>query len=269
MTHSLRGQIWFDRITQQMQVNTGPVASIQTADGELAGRSCRVILVRPDPENRFPRAQNGEAGLLEGWALGKVVNDTLHADASNPVKTTLLCIVDIPSQAYGRREEALGIHQSLASAAAAYARARQHGHPVLALLVGKAMSGAFLAHGYQANTIIALNDSAVQVHAMGKAAAARITQRSEAALDALAADIPPMAYDLKSYASLGLLSQLISVSDADAPSTDDVTQVTAALIEAQNQAAQTQNLAHRFLGEHRQASREVRSRLRQQWQAHP
>jgi malonate decarboxylase gamma subunit len=40
---------------------------------------------------------------------------------------------------------------------------------VIALLVGKAMSGAFLAHGYQANRLIALRDPGVMVHAMGKA----------------------------------------------------------------------------------------------------
>jgi hypothetical protein len=33
------------------------------------------------------------------------------------------------------------------------------------LIVGKAMSGAFLAHGYQANRLIAFNDSGVLVHA--------------------------------------------------------------------------------------------------------
>ena len=68
--------------------------------------------------------------------------------------------------------------------------------PVIALIVGKAMSGAFLAHGYQANRIIALNDAGVMVHAMGKAAAARVTMRSVEDLERLAADVPPMAYDI-------------------------------------------------------------------------
>ena len=48
----------------------------------------------------------------------------------------------------------------------------------MSLLVGKSMSGAFLAHGYQANRIIALKDSGVMVHAMGKESAARVTLRS-------------------------------------------------------------------------------------------
>ncbi len=34
-------------------------------------------------------------------------------------------------------------------------------------MVGKSMSGAFLAHGYQANRIIALKDSGVMVQCNG------------------------------------------------------------------------------------------------------
>ena len=49
---------------------------------------------------------------------------------------------------------------------------------MIGLIVGKAMSGALLAHGYQANRLIALDDPQVMVHAMGKAAAARVTLRS-------------------------------------------------------------------------------------------
>lgn len=45
-------------------------------------------------------------------------------------------------------KKAFGIHRALAGAAAAYANARLAGHPVIGLIVGKAMSGAFLAHGY-------------------------------------------------------------------------------------------------------------------------
>ena len=55
----------------------------------------------------------------------------------------------------------------------------------MSLLVGKSMSGAFLAHGYQANRIIALKDSGVMVHAMGKESAARVTLRSVDELEQL------------------------------------------------------------------------------------
>ncbi len=44
---------------------------------------------------------------------------------------------------------------------------------------------------------------------MGKASAARITPRTVEALEKLAATIPPMAYDVSNYATLGLLSALL------------------------------------------------------------
>jgi malonate decarboxylase gamma subunit len=62
--------------------------------------------------------RQGEVGLLEGWTLAKVVNETIAADANNAVKRPIVAVIDVPSQAYGRREEAFGIHQALAGAAA-------------------------------------------------------------------------------------------------------------------------------------------------------
>ncbi|GGO86457.1 biotin-independent malonate decarboxylase subunit gamma [Marinobacterium nitratireducens] len=251
-----------------MDCREGAVPSLRIADGEIAGRACRFLLVQADPDSRYPRARHGEVGLLEGWGLAEAIDDAIRADADTPIRRALIAIVDVPSQAYGRREEALGIHQALAAAVSAYARARLAGHPVISLLVGKAMSGAFLAHGYQANRIFALADSGVQVHAMGKAAAARVTLRSEEELDRLAADVPPMAYDLESYASLGLLESLVEVESADAPSGADIDRVRTVLAGAlRNIQPGDTGLSRRLDGDNRQASRRVRELLREQWSA--
>lgn len=240
-------------------------ASLQVIDAELDNRLARFIAVLPDAHNPFPRARGGEVGLLEGWGLAKAVSEAVEADRDGE-KRAIVAVIDVPSQAYGRREEALGIHQALAAAVEAYAQARLAGHPVIGLLVGKAMSGAFLAHGYQAQRLIALDDSGVLVHAMGKAAAARITLRSVEELEALAAQVPPMAYDLDSYASLGLLWRKLSVSDAQSPSAADLAQVRGCLVEAVHDIGQSTDLSSRLAGENRRASREVRERLRAQWQ---
>ncbi len=117
----------------------------------------------------------------------------------------------------GGREEALGIHQAAGRSGGQLCASAAGRHPVIGLLVGKAMSGAFLAHGYQANRLIALRDPGVMVHAMGKASAARVTQRIVEDLERLAASIPPMAYDIDSYASLGLLWETLSVSQIEQP----------------------------------------------------
>lgn len=240
-------------------------ASVQVVDGELGNRPVRFIAVVPDPDNPFPRARAGEVGLLEGWGLAKAVDQAIEADRGGQPRA-LVAIIDVPSQAYGRREEALGIHQALAGAVDAYARARLAGHPLIGLLVGKAMSGAFLAHGYQAQRLIALDDDGVMVHAMGKAAAARITLRSVDELERLAAEVPPMAYDLASYASLGLLWRRLAVADAEAPNAADIARVRACLAEAVRDIGTSTDLSSRLAGEQRSASRQVREQLRQQWQ---
>lgn len=266
--YSTRGLKWFDVLTSDMSCQQGTLASLRIADGEMHGRACRFLLIQADPNNHYPRARRGEVGLLEGWGIAQAINEAINADANLTHKRALISIVDVPSQAYGRREEALGIHQSLAAAVSAYARARQVGHPVISLLVGKAMSGAFLAHGYQANRIYALDDKGVQVHAMGKAAAARVTLRTEEELDLLAADIPPMAYDLESYASLGLVESLIKVQSPDKPTDQDLEQVKQVLSEALNDIQPNDTgLERRLKGLNRGASRRVREYLREQWGA--
>ncbi len=230
MSNSIsRGELWLETLVPNAKRLAGLCPSVQAADGELNGEPVRFITVVPDAHNHYPRAAQGEVGLLEGWTLAKVVSETIALDADNDVKRPIVAVIDVPSQAYGRREEAFGIHQALAGAAAAYANARLAGHPVIGLIVGKAMSGAFLAHGYQANRLIAFNDKGVLIHAMGKASAARITLRTVEALEKLAATIPPMAYDISNYATLGLLADLLDISNPDAPTDNDLAQVHSAL----------------------------------------
>ncbi|MCG6573180.1 biotin-independent malonate decarboxylase subunit gamma [Pseudomonas sp. AF32] len=265
-SYSLRGLRWFEALSNGARLLHGLPASLKVADTQLGGQDVRLLAVVADPDNRFPRARNGEVGLLEGWGLAKAVNDAVEADRDAPVKRPLIAIVDVPSQAYGRREEALGIHQALAGAADSYARARLGGHPVIGLLVGKAMSGAFLAHGYQANRLIALRDPGVMVHAMGKASAARVTLRSVEALEALAASVPPMAYDIDSYASLGLLWETLSVEQIEQPSAADLARVHECLIQAiRDVETGSRDLRGRLGAANRMASSTVRQLLREQW----
>jgi malonate decarboxylase gamma subunit len=230
-----RGRTWLEALSGETGVVPGGPASILKADATLAGEKVRFLAVVPDAASRFPRARNGEVGLEQGWTLAKYVRETLDADRDGAPRP-IVAIVDVPSQAYGRREELLGIHLAIAAAVDAYATARMAGHPIVALLVGKAMSGAFLGHGYQANQIIALDDPGVMVHAMGKAAAARVTKRSVEELDALGETVLPMSYSIRNYAKLGILRKLIAGINADAPDAADIEQVRAELIAAINDA---------------------------------
>jgi malonate decarboxylase gamma subunit len=267
---SPRGRIWFDALTDAA-ANLSGLRSVCVADAPLGGQTARFIAVVPDAQNRFPRARAGEVGLDEGWALAHHVR-AMIAEDKDGARRPLIAIVDVSSQAYGRREELLGIHLACAAAADAYASARLGGHPVIALLVGKAMSGAFLAHGYQANRIIALDSREVMVQAMGKQAAARVTRSSVEEMEKLGERIAPVAYDIRSYASLGLLHKLIEGIDADSPSRTDVDRVREELVGAITDArAGAADLASRLTSaaarKTRAASIEVRRRLAEQWRS--
>jgi malonate decarboxylase gamma subunit len=268
---SKRGRIWFDALTGGAGAVASGLRSVCVADAVLGGAPARFIAVVPNPQNRFPRARAGEVGIDEGWALALHVRRAIAADLDG-ARRPIIAVVDVSSQAYGRREELLGIHLACAAAADAYASARLAGHPVIALLVGKAMSGAFLAHGYQANRIIALDSPEVMVHAMGKQAAARVTRRSVAELEQLGETIAPMAYDIRSFAKLGLLHKLIVGVDADTPGQADVERVRTELLRAiADTRAGTLDLASRLASpaarETRAASIAVRLRLTEQWDA--
>ncbi|RKS84462.1 malonate decarboxylase gamma subunit [Orbus hercynius] len=261
-----RGDYWFSLLTEQATLCPSVCASVKAADGEINGKTARFIAVVPDHNSLYPRARQGEVGLLEGWSLAKVVRDVIALDKDKPHKRAIVAIIDVPSQAYGRREEAFAIHQALAGAASAYADARLAGHPVIGLIVGKAMSGAFLAHGYQANRLIAFNDPQVMIHAMGKEAAARITLRSVEALEKLAATIPPMAYDIENYSKLGLLYKLLTMSNAMQPMANEIELVKATIVDAINDALQDGVSLHsRLQAKDRHASLLVREKMRAQW----
>ena len=232
-------------------------------------RTVRFLSVIPDLGNRYPRVRNGEMGLEEAWRIAKYVYEVINAE-EHGLRRPIVAIVDIPSQAYGLREEVLGLHLACAAAANAYATARIVGHPVIALVVGRALAGAFLAHGYQANLILALDAPGVTIHAMGRHAAAKITRSSLSELDKRAAEIIPLSYDLHRYAELGILHKLIGHVDADAPSKMQIDMVRRELVDAINDARRgPRDLSNRLTSpgalRARLASIEVRQRLIEQW----
>jgi malonate decarboxylase gamma subunit len=264
-----RGLRWFRALTGSDGLLDGGPRTVRVADTRIGEHAARCIVVVPDAGNRFPRARHGEVGLEEAWTLAQQVRRTLAEDRGGTPRA-LIAIVDVTSQAYGRSEELLGLHLAGAAAADAYASARLEGHPVIALLVGKAMSGAFLAHGYQANRILALDSPGVIVHAMSKRAAARVTRRTVEALEELGARIVPMAYDVRSFARLGLVDRLIAGVNADAPGESDLERVRAELAAAISAArAGPRDLSPRLASAAarvtRAASIAVRRRLAEQW----
>jgi biotin-independent malonate decarboxylase gamma subunit len=246
-----------------------PVPSVLCADGEVDGCTARFLAVVPDPESPFQRARNGELGLREAWTLARLVREAVESDLSGS-RRAIVAVVDLPGQAYGRLEETAALHLALAAASDAYATARLAGHPVVALIVGEALSGGFLAHGFQANRILALDDPGVTVHAMHEEAAARVTMRTVADLRRLADSVPPLAFDAATWASLGMCEPLIGGVDVEDPGPDDVRTVRQRLAASISEARDSpRDLSVRLASEgarkNRQASIAVRAKLAEQW----
>jgi biotin-independent malonate decarboxylase beta subunit/biotin-independent malonate decarboxylase gamma subunit len=224
------------------------------------------LAVVPDPQNPFHRARNGEVGLTESWALAAAIDDIV----SSGTKRAIVAVVDLPSQAYGRIEEMAGLHHAIATAVDAYHRARNAGHPTVAIVVGHALSGGFLTHGLQAQQILALDDPDVEIHAMHKAAAARITLRTVGELDELAKMVVPLSYNVRDWAQLGLCEGLLPVADANTPTPQDIGAVRQA-VDAAIAAARSgpRDLSNRLDSTgaltNRKASRAIRDAMSAQW----
>jgi malonate decarboxylase beta subunit len=266
--HSLgRGRRWYNALMGNAAEHAEG-KSVLVGDTQWGTETIRAISVVPNPLARFPRARQGQMGLEEGWGIARAIWEAIDSDLK--IKRTIVAIVDVPGQAFGLQEEQLGIHLSLAGAVDAYIAAREFGHPVVALIVGKAISGAFLAHGLQASEILALDDNGVEVHVMSEASVARVTRRSLKEVAALAKIAPSTARDVHSFAGLGGISRLLKLNDADEPGAQSIEEVRNEILQAIRRArADAKSPRARLESPAGRASRtmslEVRRMLESQW----
>jgi malonate decarboxylase gamma subunit len=265
----VRGRAWFKALTGNDSPMPGDPDSVLTSNAALGNETAIFLCVVPNPQARFPCARRGEVGLEEAYTLAARVREAIDQDAHGN-KRPIIAIVDVKSQAYGRREETAAIFLAAAASADAYATARMKGHPVVTLVVGQAISGGFLTHGYQANRILAFDDADVVIHAMHKEAAARITLRSVADLERLGHQIVPMSYDIHDYAKLGLLHKLLHVENPDNPSPNTLAQIRQELVTAVADArAGSRDLSNHLASDGarqmRLASQAARDRMEKEW----
>lgn len=263
-----RGRAWFDALNEESTVNgqtseVGP--SLRVGVVKLGGESADLVAVIPDHDSPFPRARNGEVGLRESLDLAATVRS--QEGSTQP----LIVVVDVPGQAFGYNEELFGLNSTMATAVNAIAKARMDGRPIVAFVVGKAISGAFLTTGLQANRIILLDDDNVQVQVMGKKAAARITRRTVEELDEMAKAVPATAFDGRSFATLGAVSESIPTDNPADPTTSDVSAVVEVLerqVQDIRKAADrtlTSRLQSELAASGRALSIKVREQLNSQW----
>jgi malonate decarboxylase beta subunit len=269
MQPSRRGRTWISALAAGSTPRP-VIGSVLRADTD----GTTYLAVVPDPGNPFYRARQGQVGLTECAALAAQFREIAADDAPRAERRAVVAVVDLPSQAYGRIEEMAGLHQAIAAAVDATEAARVAGHPIVTLVVGKALSGGFLAHGLQASQILALDDPGVEIHAMHRQAAARITLRSVDQLDELAKKIPPLSYNVRDWATLGFCDGLLKVASAESPTPDDVQAVAQAIGDAVARARSgpvdlSTRLESADARRNRKASRAARDTLSRQWDEAP
>lgn len=229
---SARGRIWFEKLAGR--IGTDAVNdSVLSNKVVLGGIEMYILSVVPNLKNVFKNARNGEFGLYEGLTIAERLNDLMKKDEgkSRNEKTPILAVVDITGQAYGYEEEIMGEFQSCACAVDAYATAREKGHPVIALIVGKAVSSGFLSHGCQANRILAFDDPEVFIHLMNKECFSKALKKGVEYVDKIAERVPGISYDIKSCEKIGLVSTVIRGVNADEPSDEDMKKVEGIIVE--------------------------------------
>lgn len=218
-----------------MQLNHeyGPACLVGT--GLLNGKKATLITNNAQVVNpRFPVVYLGIIGMEEAYKMAMAVYYTLEADKQLPLeeKRPIVLLVDTPGNAPGKIEEILGMNKATGAYQLALAEARKAGHPVIAVVIGRAISGGFLCHGLQADRILAMGDDyTTMVHVMPISSISRITKLDVERLEALSKDNPVFAAGAKFFHRLGGVDSKIEdetgIRDAVIQQAEEITQLKA------------------------------------------
>lgn len=193
----------------------GPGAVVGTV--KVDGRKATIIANDAYAFNdRFPVVFGGVIGLEEGYKMACAVYRTMEADAAKPMaeKRPIVLIVDTPGNGPGKMEEIAGMNKSTGGYQLALAEARKAGHPIVATVIGRAISGAFLCHGLQADHILALSkDYGTMIHVMPITSISRITKLDIERLEELSTSNPVFAAGVNFFYKLGGVQEVIENVD--------------------------------------------------------
>lgn len=193
----------------------GPGAVVGT--GTLDGAPVTILANDAEAMNpRFPVVYFGVIGMEEAYKMASAVYETIRADAAKPVseKRALILIVDTPGNGPGKVEEIIGMNKATGSYQLALAEARKCGHPVIAMVIGRAISGAFLCHGLQADHILALSkDYGAVIHVMPLTSIARITKMDIEKLEEMSKSNPVFASGVDFFYQLGGVEEIVDRTD--------------------------------------------------------
>lgn len=193
----------------------GPGAVIGTAT--IEGKTATIIANDAMVANlKFPVVYAGVIGLEEGYKMAKAVYASITADKDKPLaeKRPLVLVVDTPGNGPGKQEEIFGMNKSTGAYQLALAEARKVGHPIVAVVVGRAISGAFLCHGLQADHILSLSpEFGTMIHVMPVSSVARITKLDLDYLTDLSKSNPVFAAGPQFFEKLGGVEEIINSID--------------------------------------------------------
>ena len=196
---------------ETFSADLGPGAVIGQA--QVGGRD--VVIIANDAQafnERFPVVYFGVIGMEEAYKMAKVVYTTIRQDAGKPVgqKRALVLIVDTPGNGPGKIEEIFGMNKATGAYQLALAEARKSGHPIIAMVIGRAISGAFLCHGLQADRILSLSPRfGTMIHVMPITSISRITKMDIERLEVLSKDNPVFAAGPEFFYRLGGVDELV------------------------------------------------------------
>ncbi len=193
----------------------GPGAVVGTA--KLDGKPVTVIANDADAFNeKFPVVYAGVIGMEEGYKMAQAVYATIAADADAPKenKRAIVLIVDTPGNGPGKVEEIFGMNKATGAYQLALAEARYTGHPIVAMVIGRAISGAFLCHGLQADQILSLDsDFGTMIHVMPLTSISRIVKKDMETLEKLAESNPVFAAGPRFFSRLGGVEEIVTNID--------------------------------------------------------
>lgn len=155
-----------------------------------------------------------KAAIGSGLAL-KVAAAILAAvredgSLSRPPRT-IVFLVDTQGQELSRHEELLGLNGYFAHVARCCDLARRHGHRLVTVVHGEAVSGGFLAFGLMADRVCALPDA--QVRVMDLRAMSKVTKIPYDRLVVLAEESPVFAPGAENFWRMGAVHELWSAED--------------------------------------------------------
>ncbi len=189
----------------------GPGAVIGNA--EIGKEKATVIAIDAQAINpRFQVVYFGVIGMEEAYKMAEAVYETIEADEKKSAneKRPIILIVDTPGNGPGKVEEIIGMNKATGAYQLALAEARKAGHPVIAMVIGRAISGGFLCHGLQADHILALPEEyGTIIHVMPLSSIARITKMDIEQLEQLSENNPVFAAGVHFFYQLGGIEEII------------------------------------------------------------